>query len=108
MRAFIVLVNYYRDMWAKRSHLLNPLTALTSNKVNFKWTDAEQEALDEIKRIVSCNTLLIYPDFNKHFDIHMDTSDFQLGAVISQDDKPIAFNSRKLAGHQTQYKVTEK
>ena len=34
--ALIGIVNYYRDMWAKQSHLLNTLTALTSHKVRFK------------------------------------------------------------------------
>ena len=32
----------------------------------------------------------------------------QLGAVISQDGKPIAFYRRKLTGPQTRYTVTEK
>ena len=34
--AFIGLVNYYKDMWSQRSHLLHPLIELTSNKVKFK------------------------------------------------------------------------
>ena len=37
--AFIGLLEYYRDMWVKSTHLLHPLTALTSNKVNFNSTD---------------------------------------------------------------------
>ena len=49
VHAFVGLVNYYRDMWARRSHLLKPLTELTSTKVKFKWTDVEQQAFDEIK-----------------------------------------------------------
>jgi hypothetical protein len=35
--------------------------------------------------------MLIFPDFNKGFEIHMDISDYQLGSVIRQDQKPIAF-----------------
>ena len=45
VHAFIGTVNHYRDMWAKRSHLLHPLNALTSNKVKFKWNDAEHNFL---------------------------------------------------------------
>ena len=66
---FLGLVNYYRDIWARRSHLLQPLTARTSTKLDFKWTDVEQKVLDEIKKIVARNTLLIYQYFNEHFDM---------------------------------------
>ena len=38
----------------------------------------------------------------------MDASEFQLGSVISEYCKPIAFYSRKLTGLQTRYTVTEK
>ena len=94
--SFIVLVNYYMDTWAKQSHLLQPLTVLTSNKVNFKWTVVEQKSFDEIKQIVARNASLTYPDFNKCYDIHKGASEYQLGAVIGQEVKPIAFYSRKL------------
>ena len=40
--------------------------------------------------------LLSYPNFDKPFDIHTNASDLQLGVVISQNKKPIAFYSRKL------------
>ena len=54
------------------------------------------------------DTLLTYPYLNKRFDIHTGASEFQLGAVISQDRKPTASYSRKLTGQQTRYTVTEK
>ena len=73
VRAFVGLVNYYRYIW---SHLLQPLTALTSTKIKFKWTDVEQKAFNKIKRIVARDTLLIYPYFNEHFDIHTDAINF--------------------------------
>ena len=58
--------------------------------------------------MVTRDTLLIYLDFNKRFDIHMDASELQLRAVISQDGKPIAFYVCKLTGPQTLYTVTGK
>ena len=42
------------------------------------------------------DTLLNYPDFNETFKIHTNASAFQLGAFISQKDKPIDFYSGKL------------
>ena len=56
----------------EHSHLLQHLTEITSNKVKFKWNPVEQNAFDEIKRIVTRDALLIYPYFNIFFDIHTD------------------------------------
>ena len=95
-------------MWGKGSHLQQPLTELTSHKVKFKSTDLEQKAFDYIKRAVSQDILLAYPDFNRRFDIHTDVSNYQLGAVIIQNGKPIAFYSPNLTRPQTRYIVTEK
>jgi hypothetical protein len=54
--------------------------------------------------------LLCYPDFNKPapFHIYTDASDHQLGAVIMQDKKSIAFHSRKLNTAQKRYTTTER
>ena len=77
-------------------------------KVNFKWTNVEQKAFDDIKRAVAHDTLLAYPDFNKRFDIHTYASNHQLGAVIIHNGKPITFYSRELTKKKNQYTVTEK
>ena len=61
-----------------------------------------------MQKIISKETLLTYPDFNKPFDIHTDASDVQLGSVISQNNKPIAFYTRKLNPAQTRYTTTER
>ena len=108
LRSFIGLVNYYRDMWGKRSETLAPLTALTSAKLKWKWTELEQNAFETMKRIMARETILAYPNFDKSFEIHTDASDYQLGACISQDGKPIAFYSRKLSPAQSRYTTTEK
>ena len=101
------MVNYYRDLWIRRSEVLAPLAALTSKKVPWKWTDKHQLAFELMKKIVSKEVLLSYPDFSKPFDIHTDASHTQLGAVISQEGKPIAFYSRKLNAAQTHYTTME-
>ena len=69
----------------KHSELLASLSSLTSTESKWDWTDKHQKAFKAIKNIILRKTLLSYPDFTKPFDIHTDASDFQLGAVISQN-----------------------
>ena len=95
-------------MWIRRSDVLAPLTALTSKTAKWQWTDVEQKSFDTMKRIMARETLLAYTDFNKTFHIHTDASHTQLGAVISQDNRPIAFYSRKLNPAQTRYTTTKR
>ena len=108
LRQFIGMINFYRDMWQKRSELLAPLTALTSKNVKYDWKDEHQNVFEAIKRVIGREVLLGYPDFNAPFEIHTDASKLQLGAVISQKGKPITFYSRKTNSAQQSYTTTEK
>ena len=108
LRSFIGLINYYRDMWKHRSGILTPLSSMTSKQAKWNWDDKCQKAFDTIKKLVARNTLLSYPNFNETFDIHTDASKLQLGAVISQKGKPVAFYSRKLNPAQVNYTTTER
>jgi putative transposase len=107
LRRFLGLVNYYRDMWKRRSHTLAPLTKLTGKGVKWEWKKEQEEAFQEIKRIMSKETILAYPDFTKDFHVYTDASNTQLGAVIMQDNKPLAFYSRKLNAAQKRYTTGE-
>ena len=108
LRRFIGMLNFQKEMWPGRSKMLVPLTRLTSKNVPFNWTDVEQKAFDDIKKHITKDTLLNYPNFNKPFDVYTDASDKQIGAIISQDGKPIAHFSRTLNSAQKNYTVTDK
>lgn len=109
LRSYMRLVNYYRDMLLRRSHVLAPLAKLTSKNEKFVWDPAQRQVFALCKRIISEEVILAYPDFSKPFVIHhTDASHYQLGGVISQDGKPIAFYSRKMNDAQTRYTTTER
>ena len=71
------------------------------------WNATHQEAFDTIKATIARDVVLAYPDFSKPFEIYTDASTRQLGAVIVQNNRPIAFFSRKLTDVQQRYSVTD-
>jgi hypothetical protein len=114
LRHFLGMVQYYQDMWARRSEMLAPLTDLVrecgemkttkknkTKKKPWRWEPIHQQAFDNVKAAIAKETVLAYPDFLKPFEIYMDASSMQLGAVITQDNRPIAFFSRKLSKNTT-------
>ncbi len=90
--SWVVLITTEMYGWEELTY--SPLSHLTKKGIKYKWGQVEQLAFDNIKRVMTKETLLFYPDFNKEFEIHTDASLRQIGAVISQDGKPIAFYSR--------------
>ncbi len=81
------MVQYYRDMWAKRSEMLAPLSNLVgecgetktirNNKVKktpWHWDSIHQIAFDNIKATIVKEVVLAYPDFSKPFEIYTNAS----------------------------------
>jgi hypothetical protein len=50
---------------------------------------------------------LAYPDYSEGSKIYTDSSKLQLGAVITQNNRLLAFFSRKLSPMQQEYSVTK-
>ncbi len=50
---------------------------------------------------------MAYPDYSKVFEIYTDASSKQIGAVITQDNRPVALFSQKLSDAQRKYSVTK-
>ena len=86
-----------------------PLTAL-SGKSKGKLTPTPQliESFNLVKKTIAENVLLAFPDPNLPYDIYTDASDYQLGAVITQNKNTVAFFSRKLSSAQRKYPTIDK
>ena len=94
-------------MWQHRSERLTPLSSMTSKQAKWNWSKECQKAFDTIEKLFFIETLLSYPNFNEPFEIHTDASKLQLGSLISQEGKPIAFYIRKLNPAQVNYTTTQ-
>jgi len=71
-------------------------TSLRLSMKDWKWTEIEQAAFDSANAMLVKEAILNYPNFLIFFEVHNNASDFQLGAVISQDGKPLAYYARNL------------
>ncbi len=104
----------------KRSEMLAPFTDLVgacgetkttkknkTKKLPWRWDPIHQQAFDDVKATIAKDVVLAYPDFTKPFEIYTDAFTMQLGAMITQDNRPIVFFSRKLSETQTKYSVTK-
>eukprot|EP00804_Cyclotella_cryptica_P028704 CCRYP_008224-RA/>CCRYP_008224-RA protein AED:0.40 eAED:0.44 QI:0/0/0/1/0.33/0.25/4/0/353 len=92
---------------AKMSELMATLEANKTKKKPWHWDDIHQQAFDTVKATIACDVTLAYPDYSQGFEIYTDSSKFQLGPVITQNNRPLAFFSRKLSPAQQKYSVTE-
>jgi hypothetical protein len=120
LQHFLGMVQYYRDLWARWSDMLAPLTSLVgecsqtkstkakgTKKVPWHWDEVHQRAFDHVKATIAKDVVLAYPNYSKVFEIYTDASCKQLGAVITQDNRPIALFSWKLSDTQCKYSITK-
>jgi hypothetical protein len=114
------MLQYYRGLWARWSKMLAPLTSLVgecgqtkvsrakgTKKAPWHWDEVHQRAFDHLKATITRKVVLAYPDYSKVFEIYTDASSKQLGAVITQENRPIALFSQKLSTTQRKYSVTK-
>ena len=120
LQRFLGMVQYYRDLWARRREMRSSLTNLVGECGHIKatratrtrhmpwhWDDMHQTAFDIKKTAIAKDIVWAYPDYSQGFEIYTDSSKFQLGAIITQNNLPLAFFSHKLNTAQQKYSMTK-
>ena len=51
---------------------------------NFQWNDECQHGLDTLKEKMVTAPILVFPDWEKTFHIHVDASAISLGAILAR------------------------
>ena len=125
LRRFLGLSGYYRRFIKNYAQLAKPITKLLrgedghrqiskheSKNYPIKFDQPAKNAFQTLKDIISSNDVLVFPDFQKPFELTTDASDKALGAVLSQKghdgDRPITFISRTLSATEENYATNEK
>ncbi|XP_061999331.1 uncharacterized protein LOC133716671 [Rosa rugosa] len=96
LRGFLGLAGYYRRFIQNFSLITRPLNDML--KVDgFNWSQASEDAFLHLKHAMTTAPVLALPDFSKPFTIAADASGIGIGAVLSQQNHPIAFLSKTLS-----------
>ena len=108
LRSFLGLTAYYMKFVRHYAAIVAPLTDLFAQDAAWDWTDVRQQAFQQVKTAIADATSLAIADPALPFSVSTDASDFAIGAVLSQGDRPVAFESRKLNRAERKYPVHEK
>ncbi|RDX63564.1 Retrovirus-related Pol polyprotein from transposon 17.6, partial [Mucuna pruriens] len=90
------------------SSIAAPLNEHVKKDVVFKWDDVHDKAFNLLKDKLTNAPVLCLPNFDKAFEIECDASGVEIGVVLMQESKPIAYFSEKLSGAVLNYSTYDK
>ena len=113
LRTTLGHTGYYRKFIKGYAQITTPMEKQLKKDIKFEWTPECQESLDVLKEKMVTAPILVFPDWNKEFHVHVDASSITLGTVLAQFgegniDHPISFASRKLSTVEKNYTTTER
>ncbi|GJT72512.1 putative nucleotidyltransferase, ribonuclease H [Tanacetum coccineum] len=103
VRSFLGLAGYYRRFIENFSKIAKSLTILTKKSKTFDWGEEQELAFQTLKDKLCNVPVLALPDRPEDFVVFCDASGIELGCVLMQRGKVIAYASRQLKIHEKNY-----
>ncbi|CAI6377494.1 unnamed protein product [Macrosiphum euphorbiae] len=108
LERFLGMMTYVQKFVPNMSQLAVPLRELLKKDCNWYWGETQIKAFNVLKCALTSEPLLQYFDLNKKCTLSVDASKDGLGAVLLQNDYPVAYASKTLNDTQKQYAQIEK
>ena len=109
IKSFLGMTGYYRKFVKDYAKVAQPITKYLKKGAKINVKDPTYiEAFEKLKTLISTHPILRYPDFEKHFTLTTDASNYAIGAVLSQEGHPVCYASRTLNNHERNYSATDK
>ncbi|GKE76803.1 putative reverse transcriptase domain-containing protein, partial [Tanacetum coccineum] len=103
IRQFLGLTGYYRRFIKDFSKIAKPLTKLTQKNKKYIWGEDQELAFQLLKQKLCEALILALPEGNNDFVIYCDASHQDMGAVLMQREKVIAYASQQLKPNKENY-----
>ncbi|GMF57707.1 unnamed protein product [Phytophthora fragariaefolia] len=98
-------------VFGSRADIMTPMTKLFRKEVEWWWAEAQEEAFQRIKLLLTTKPVLIYPDFILPFRVVTDASKVGLGAYLMQNTgsgwQPMTYASKVNSETEGKYGITE-
>jgi hypothetical protein len=109
VRSFHGLASFYRKFIKNCSGISAPMMDTVKKRHKyFHWIGEVEKSINLLKRRITEQPILVLPDFSKTFQVKCDASGFSIGAVLSQDDRPITYFSEKMNEAKVKYSTYDK
>jgi hypothetical protein len=91
--SFLGLAGYYRRFIENFSKISKPMTNLLKKTNEFEWTPECEHNFQTLKQKLTTTPVLALPDIQKDFVVYYDTSSQELGCILMQSERVIAYAS---------------
>ena len=102
------MTTYLAKFIPNYSQVAAPLRVLLEKDTEWHWSHPQETSFQELKRLITHSPVLKFFDPHKPTTISVDASSKGIGAVLLQEDNPIAYASKSLTTCQRNYAQIEK